>query len=228
MRNLNKIILATCILAAPLAADPVRGLFASLNLGGMGTFQNHDYTNPAGTVGKETTLNIAPSFGLSLGMLNQIEKTKVVLGGEVSLSMNTAKQKYTLSVAGGSPEGSLSITDPYTFGVYGITGMMMTPKLMFYAKAGYAWMTTQLKYTNLNNNENPNFQTYKKTMSGLTGGGGLNFLVTNKFMIGGEYLYYNPKQMILRNNDSPQGGVSRKFVYHPTVHTVSLKFSILF
>lgn len=228
MRNPGKIILATCILATPLAADPVRGLFASLNLGGRLTSQNHDYTNPGGAVGKETKMNTSTSFGISLGMLNQVEKTKAVVGGEVSVSMNQSKASYNLKVDGGNPEGRVSITNPFTFGVYGIAGMMMTPKLMFYAKAGYAWTTNQLKYTNLNNNENPSNQTYKKTMSGLSGGGGANFLVTNKFMVGGEYLYHAPKEITPRNNDSPQGGQKRKFVYHPTVHTVSLKLSILF
>lgn len=228
MKNLGKTILATCILATPLAADPVRGLFASLNLGGRFTPQNHDYTNPGGAVGKETKMNTSTSFGVSLGMLNQIEKTKAVVGGEVSVSMNQSKASYNLKVDGGNPEGRVSITNPFTFGVYGIAGMMMTPKLMFYAKAGYAWTTNQLKYTNLNNNENPSSKTYKKTMSGLSGGGGANFLVTNKFMVGGEYLYHAPKEITPRNNDSPQGSQKRKFVYHPTVHTVSLKLSILF
>lgn len=228
MRNLNKIILTICVFAPPLAADPVRGLFASLNLGGRFTFQNHDYTNPGGKEGKETKVNTAPSFGISLGMLNQIEKTKVVVGGEVSVSRNQSKANYNLQVEGSGTEGRVSITNPYTLGVYGIAGMMMTPKLMFYAKAGYAWTTNQLKYTNLNNNENPPSKTYKKTMSGLSGGGGINFLLTNKFMVGGEYLYHAPKEITPRNNDSPQGGQKRKFVYHPTVHAVTLKLSILF
>ena len=33
MRKITKAILTVTILATPLAADPVRGLFASLNLG---------------------------------------------------------------------------------------------------------------------------------------------------------------------------------------------------
>lgn len=229
MRDLNKIILAIYALATPLAANPVRSLFASLNLSGRFTFQNHNYTNPAGKEGKETKVNTSTSFGVSLGMLNQIEKTKAVLGGEISISMNQSKAKYNLQVeGGGGPEGKVSITNPYTFGVYGIAGMMMTPKLMFYAKAGYAWTTNQLKYTNLNNNENPGNQIYKKTMNGLSGGGGINFLATNKFMVGGEYLYHAPKEITPRNNDSSQGGQKRKFVYHPTVHAISLKLSVLF
>lgn len=228
MKNISKIILTTCVFATPLAADPVRGLFASLNLGGRFTSQNHDYTNAAGKEGKETKVNPSTSFGVSLGMLNQIEKTKAVIGGEVSISMNQSKASYNLQVeGGGSPDGKVNITNPYTFGVYGIAGMMMTPKLMFFAKAGYAWTTNQLKYTNLKN-ENPSSQTYKKTMSGLSGGGGANFLVTNKFIVGGEYLYHAPKEITPRNNDSPQGGQTRKFVYHPTVHAVSLKLSLLF
>ncbi len=228
MRNFSKLILAICIFTASLAADPVRGLFASLNLGLRFTPQNHDYTNPNGAVGKETKLNTSTSFGLSLGMLNQMEKSKIVVGGEASLSMNQSKANYSLHVDGGGTEGKLSITNPYTLGVYGIAGMMMTPKLMFYGKAGYAWTTNQLKYTELNNGENPSSRMYKKTMSGLSGGGGLNFLVTNKFMVGGEYLYHAPKEITPRKNDTAEGGQKRKFVYHPSVHTVSLKLSMLF
>lgn len=227
MKNFNKLTLVACLFITSLSADPVRAIFASLNLGGMLIFQNHDYTNPTGATGKEKKTNLSTSFGLSLGMLNQVEKTKTVVGGEASFSLNQAKQKYTLNVSGGNPEGNLSITDPYSFGAYGIVGMMMTPKLMLYGKAGYAWMKTQLKYTDLSG-ENPNFQTYKKTMSGLSGGGGVNFLMSNKFMVGGEYLYYSPKSITPRNNNSSQGGVTRKFVYHPTVHTLSLKLSMLF
>jgi opacity protein-like surface antigen len=228
MRKITKAILTVTILATPLAADPVRGLFASLNLGLRFTPQNHDYTNPNGAVGKETKLNTSTSFGLSLGMLNQMEKSKVVVGGEVSVAMNQSKGNYSLHVDGAGTEGKVSITNPYTLGVYGIAGMMMTPKLMFYAKAGYAWMTNQLKYTDLDRGENPSSRTYKKTMGGLSGGGGLNFLVTNKFMVGGEYLYHAPKEITPRKNDSPEGGQRRKFVYHPSVHTVSLKLSMLF
>ena len=83
------------------------------------------------------------------------------------------------------------------------------------------------KYTNLNK-ENPSYHTYKKTMSGLSGGPGVNYLLTNKFMIGGEYLYYRPNQITPRNNDTAVGGQKRKFVYSPTVHTVSLKLTVLF
>ncbi len=227
MRNFNKLVLSACVLVTSLSADPVRGMFASINVGGGLVAQNHDYTSPTGATGKETKSKLSTSFGLSLGMLNQIEKTKAVVGGEVSFSLNQSRQKYTLSVNGGNPEGNLNITNPYTFGAYGIVGMMMTPKLMFYGKAGYAWMKTQLKYTDLNN-ENPNSQTYKKTMSGLSAGGGANFLLSNKFMVGGEYLYYSPKSITPRDNKTPQGGQTRKFVYHPTVHTFSLKLSMLF
>lgn len=227
MRNFNKLVLATSFLVTALSADPVRGMFASLNVGGALSSQNHDYTNPTGATGKENKSKLSSSFGLGFGILNQVEKTKAVVGGEASFALNQSKQKYTLHVSGGNPEGNLNITNPYTFGIYGIVGMMMTPKLMFYGKAGYAWMKTQLKYTDLNN-ENPNSQTYKKTMSGLSGGAGVNYLMANKFMIGGEYLYYLPSSITPRNNNSPQGGQIRKFVYHPTAHSFSLKLSMLF
>lgn len=226
--RLYKIFFTLCLLIPSLAADPVRGLFASLNLGLRLTSQKHDYTNPTGGVGKETKLNTATSFGLSVGMLNQIEKTKVVVGGEGSIAMTQSKANYNLHVDGGGTEGKVNITNPYTFGVYGIAGMMMTPKLMFYAKAGYAWMTAQLKYKDLNNNENPNHKTYRKTMSGLSGGAGVNFLTSNKFMVGGEYLLHVPSESTPRNNDTSIGGQKRKFVYHPTAHTIGLKLSLLF
>ena len=58
MRKITKAILTVTILATPLAADPVRGLFASLNLGLRFTPQNHDYTNPNGAVGKEADRNV--------------------------------------------------------------------------------------------------------------------------------------------------------------------------
>ena len=226
MKIFTKLPIAFFILGTPLAADPVNGLFASLNLGGVGIFQNHEYTSPSNAVDNKKKLKIGTSFGLSFGILHQVEQTKVVAGGEVSASLNKTTQKYDLNT-GGDIEGSLSITNPYSFGAYGIAGMMMTPKLMFYAKAGYAWMRAELKYTNLNK-ENPSYHTYKKTMSGLSGGPGVNYLLTNKFMIGGEYLYYRPNQITPRNNDTAVGGQKRKFVYSPTVHTVSLKLTVLF
>ena len=210
MKIFTKLPIAFFILGTPLAADPVNGLFASLNLGGVGIFQNHEYTSPSNAVDNKKKLKIGTSFGLSFGILHQIEQTKVVAGGEVSGSLNKTTQKYDLNT-GGDIEGSLS----------------MTPKLMFYAKAGYAWMRAELKYTNLNK-ENPSYHTYKKTMSGLSGGPGVNYLLTNKFMIGGEYLYYRPNQITPRNNDTAVGGQKRKFVYSPTVHTVSLKLTVLF
>jgi len=227
MKNFSRVVLIASIFVTSLSADPVRGIFASLNLGGAFISQNHDYTSPSGATNKEKTSKLSTTFGASLGLLNQIEKTKAVIGGEASFSLNQTRQKYTLNVNGGSTDGNLTVTAPYTFGVYGIAGMMMTSKLMFYGKAGYAWMKTQLKYTALNG-ENPNFQTYKKIMSGLSGGAGINYLLTNKLMVGGEYLYYSPSSITPRNNNASQGGQTRKFVYHPSVHTLSLKLSMLF
>ncbi|MBP9829488.1 MAG: porin family protein [Proteobacteria bacterium] len=227
MRNFSRAILTASIFATSLSADPVRGVFASLNIGGAFISQNHDYTGPSGATNKEKISKLSTAFGASFGLLNQIEKTKAVIGGEASFSLNQARQKYTLNANGGNTDGNLTITNPYSFGVYGIAGMMMTPKLMFYGKAGYAWIKTQLKYTGLNG-ENPNFQTYKKTMSGVSGGAGINYLLTNKFMVGAEYLYHSPSSITPRNNNTPQGGQVRKFVYHPSVHTLNLKLSMLF
>lgn len=222
-----RLLLSLFFFMASLSADPVRGMFCSLNLGGSLVFQNHDYTGPSGAVEKQKKAKFSPSFGASFGLLNQLEKTKAVVGGEVSFTLPQARQKYALNASSGTQDGELSIKNPYIFGAYGIAGMMITPKLMIYGKAGYAWMKTQLKYTNLNN-ENPNFQNYKKTLSGLSGGAGINYLISNKFMLGGEYLFYSPNSITLRKNNSPQGGQFRKFVYHPSVHTLSLKLSMLF
>ena len=72
--NCVKKLIIIVVIAAPLAAAPVRGLFASINLGCRYTSQNHDYTNNTGAVGKETKGELATSFGLSFGMLNQVEK----------------------------------------------------------------------------------------------------------------------------------------------------------
>lgn len=227
MKTFYRLVPAILFFTTSLYADPVRGMFASLNLGASVAFQNHDYTGPTGASDKQKKAKISPSFGLSLGLLNQIEKTKAVVGGEVSFTLPQSRQKYALNASSGTADGNLSIKNPYIVGAYGIAGMMLTPKLMLYGKAGYAWMKTELKYTNLNN-ENPNFQTYKKTMSGLGGGAGVNYLLTNKIMLGGEYLFYTPKSITPRNNSSPQGGQSRKFVYHPSVHSVSMKLSMLF
>jgi opacity protein-like surface antigen len=219
-----KTLLIIIIIATPLAAAPVRGLFASINLGCRYTSQNHDYTNNTGAVGKETKGELATSFGLSFGMLNQVEKTKAVVGGEVSISMNQSKANYNLQVSGGQPEGKVEITNPYTFGGYAILGTMMTPKLMFYAKAGYAWVKTTLKYKGLSEGD----ANYSKTMAGISGGGGANYLITDKIMIGCEYLIHVPGQTAPRDNSYAVGGQKRKFVYHPTIHSVMIRLSMLF
>jgi len=227
MRTFYKLVPAVFFFTTCLFADPVRGMFASLNLGASVAFQNHDYTGQTGAVDKQKKTKIAPSFGVSLGLLNQIEKTKAVVGGEVSFTLPQSRQKYALNRSSGTADGNLTIKNPYILGVYGIAGLMLTPKLMLYGKAGYAWMKTELKYTDLRN-ENPNFQTYKKTMSGLGGGAGANYLLTNKIMLGAEYVYYAPKSITPRNNNSSQGGQLRRFVYHPSIHSLSMKLSMLF
>lgn len=227
MKTSYKAIFAIAPFMASLSADPVRGVFASLNLGTSIVFQNHNYTNQTGSIDKQKKAKISPSLGASLGLLNQIEKSKVVMGTEACFTSPQSRQKYVLNASSGSSDGNLSIKNPYIFGVYGIIGTMVSPKFMLYGKAGYAWMKTELKYTNLRN-ENPNFQTYKKTLSGLSGGFGINYLITNKLMLGGEYLYYSPKSITPRNNETPQGGQLRKFVYHPAVHNLSMKLSLLF
>ena len=222
--NCVKKLIAIALISSPLAAAPVRGIFASVNLGCRYTSQNHDYTNNTGAVGKETKGELATSFGLSFGLLNQVEKTKAVVGGEVSVAMNQSKTSYNLQAAGGQPEGNVEIANPYTFGGFAILGTMMTPKLMLYAKAGYAWVTTTLKYKGLTEgNEN-----YSKTLAGVSGGGGANYLITDKVMIGCEYLIHMPGQTNPRNNSYPVGGQKRKFVYHPTIHLINIRVSMLF
>ncbi len=224
MSFIKKLLITTIVIVTPLSAAPVRGLFASLNLGCRYTNQNHDYTNNTGGVDNQTKGELATSFGLSFGLLNQVEKTKAVIGGEVSVSMNQSKISYNLQVSGGQPEGKVSIANPYTFGGFGILGTMLTPKLMLYAKAGYAWVTTTLKYTGLTEGN----ESYKKTMGGISGGGGINYLITDKVMVGGEYLIHVPAASTPRDNAVAINGQKRKFVYHPTIHSINLKVSILF
>ena len=220
----KKILVTTILLAAPLSASPVRGLFASLNLGCRYTSQNHDYTNNTGAVGKETKGELATTFGLSFGMLNQVEKTKAVVGGEVNVSMNQSKADYNLQTSGGAVEGKVSIANPYTFGGFAILGTMMTPKLMFYAKAGYAWVKTTLKYTGISEGN----ASYSKILAGISGGGGAYYLLTDKIMLGCEYLIHVPGPTTPRDNSYAVGGQKRKFVYHPTIHSINLKVSMLF
>lgn len=211
-----------------LAADPVRGLFASVHVGGQGTYENHTYTNPAGADGKEEKLNISAVYGINFGILNQIEKTKAVVGGEVFLNMSSATQKYVLRAANGPSEGNVQIKNPLNFGPTGILGTMITPKLMLYAKAGFAWNSFQLKYSNLNNNERPNSKTYKKFLRGPVAGAGANYLLTNKIMIGGEYMYFHPSEITPRKLSNPEGGVARQYKFGPTMHQVVVKLSMLF
>lgn len=222
--NFTKKICISIVLVSAISASPVRGLFGSLNLGCRYTTQNHDYTNNGGAVGKETKGELATTFGLSFGLLNQVEKTKAVVGGEVSVSMNQSKITHNLQPSGGQVEGKVSIANPYTFGGFAILGTMMTPKLMFYAKAGYAWVKTTLKYTDISEGT----ASYSKTMAGVCGGGGAYYLITDKFMIGCEYLIHVPGGTTPRDNSYAVGGQKRKFVYHPTIHSVNLKASMLF
>lgn len=224
MNFTKKLLITTITIISPLSASPVRGLFASFNLGCRYTSQNHDYTNNAGAVSKETKGELATTFGLSFGLLNQVEKTKAVVGGEVSISMNQSKASYNLQGTGGQVDGKVSIANPYTFGGFAILGTMMTPKLMLYAKAGYAWVTTTLKYTGLSEGD----ANYRKTLAGVSGGGGAYYLITDKVMIGCEYLIHVPGQATPRDNSYSVNGQKRKFVYHPTIHSVNLKVSMLF
>lgn len=211
-----------------LAADPVRNLYISLHFGGQGTYQNHTYTNPSGKDGKETKLNLAPVYGLNFGILNQIEKTKMVVGGEVFYNMSGASQKYVLRADNGPAEGNVHIKNSYNFGPAGIMGIMLSTKIMIYAKAGFGWNGFSLKYANLNNNEMPNSKNYKKTLKGLLGGAGANYLLNNKFMIGAEYTYFHPNEITLRKLSNPEGGVARQYKYGPTIHQAVLKISLLF
>lgn len=225
----KKILLVGLIaISSGLFADPVRGLFASVNFGGLGTYNNHTYTNSAGQEGKEESLSAAATYGMNFGLLNQIEKTKVVVGGEVFFNMTSANKKYVLKSANGPAEGDLQIKNTYNFGPCGIAGMMLTPKLMFYTKLGFAWNCFRLKYSNLNNNERPNSKNYKKTLSGPAGGAGANYLINNKFMIGCEYMYFHPSEITPRKLSEPQGGVARQYKFAPTIHQVVIKLSLLF
>ena len=100
----------------------------------------------------------------------------------------------------------------------------MTPKLMFYAKAGYAWVKTTLKYTGISEGN----ASYSKILAGISGGGGAYYLLTDKIMLGCEYLIHVPGPTTPRDNSYAVGGQKRKFVYHPTIHSINLKVSMLF
>ena len=142
--------------------------------------------------------------------------------------MSSATQKYVLRAANGPSEGNVQIKNPLNFGPTGILGTMITPKLMLYAKAGFAWNSFQLKYSNLNNNERPNSKTYKKFLRGPVAGAGANYLLTNKIMIGGEYMYFHPSEITPRKLSNPEGGVARQYKFGPTMHQVVVKLSMLF
>lgn len=228
---MKKQILVFAVLAASLSglsADPVRGVFAALHAGAIGTYENHTYTNPAGQDGKENKLNLAAAYGFNFGLLNQIESTKAVVGGEIFFSMSSAVQKYVLRAANGPSEGSVQIKNPYNFGPAGILGTMITPKLMLYAKAGMAWNLFRLKYSDLNRNESPNSKTYKKYLRGPIGGVGASYMITNKLMIGGEYTYFHPSEITPRKLSNPEGGIARQYKFGPTMHQVVAKISLLF
>ena len=69
-------------------------------------------------------------------------------------------QKYSLRASNAPSDGKITIKNPYSFGACGILGTMLTPKILVYAKAGFAMCQSQIKYSALQNGENPNFKNF--------------------------------------------------------------------
>lgn len=180
--NFQRILLSASFLAgvSPVMAAP-SGFFVGGMIGATALKGEHTYTTTTGP-GVNKLNKVAPHVGADVGYLMSMNDGKVCVGAEVYGIIGGPSVKKDLAAKGGPIEGRYNVANKNIMGVSIITGMMLNPRLMGYARVGYEIDTFEFKYTEMTF-ESPNNKTYKKKVSGLAPGGGILFRVTPELAV---------------------------------------------
>lgn len=180
--NFQKTLLSSLLLvgSTPLFAAP-SGFFVGGLIGATGLKGEHTYTTQAGpSVNKFN--KVAPHMGVDVGYLASVQDGKVCVGAEVYGLVGGPAVKKDLKTKDEIIEGRYSASNKSVIGASIITGMMLNPRLMAYARVGYEINTFEFKYTELTF-ATPANKTYKKKANGIAPGGGILFRVTPQLAV---------------------------------------------
>lgn len=202
--------------AAPLAAAP-SGFFLGGLLGATALKGEHTYTVSGDpSVGKISKMS--PHAGIDAGYLISMSDGKACIGAEVYATVGGPVVKKTLMLKTGVVQGQYSIASKNVMGAAIITGMMLNPRLMGYARVGYEMQSYEFKYTELTF-ESPNSKTYKKRATGLAPGGGLLFRVNQQLSVMVDATVPVMPKITIRAKDSND----RSMEYSPAMQRITCR-----
>lgn len=216
--NLRKILSACASLACitSVYAAPA-GFFVGGMLGVTSLKGEHTYTTVDGS-GVSKLNKVAPHGGLNLGYLMSMQDGKVCVGAEVYGLTGGPSVSKDLFIKGGPIEGRFNVANKGIMGASIITGMMLNPRLMGYARVGYEINSFEFKYTEMTF-ESPNNKTYKKKVSGLAPGGGVLFRVTSQLSVMVDATVPVLSKVTVRSKDTN----GRSMEYSPAVQRVTCR-----
>lgn len=218
-KTLSGFVLLT--LVTPLVASP-SGFFVGGILGVTALKGEHTYTTKEGS-GINKLNKIAPQAGLNAGYLVPMQDGKMCIGAEIYTLLGGSSVKKDLSTKSGPVEGRYNISTKGTIGASIITGMMLNPRLMAYARVGYEMSSLEFKYSDLSF-ELPHSKTYKKKTTGIAPGGGILFRITPQLSMMLDATIPVLKKTTVRSKDAN----GRSMEYSPSTQRVTCRIIYTF
>lgn len=210
------VALCSNLLAAP-SGPFIGGIIGATSMRGEHTYTTND--KPAANKFKK----ISPHGGINAGYLISMKDGKVCVGGEIYFIVGGPSSKKELRTADNNKEGLYSISNKGAAGLSLITGMMLNPRIMAYARVGYEVQNYEFKYNELTF-EAPNNKTYKKRVSGLAPGGGILFRITPQLAAMVDATVPVVNKVTIRKKDTN----NRSMEYSPSMQRVSCRLIYTF
>lgn len=207
-----------CIATTISCATPVMAAPSGFFLGGLlgATALKGEHTFTIGSEPGVSKINkMAPHFGLNTGYLMSITDGKACVGAEIYGIFGGPVSKKQL-ISGGLSYGMYSVQVKSIMGASIITGMMLNPKLMGYARVGYEMETFNFKYSDLTFGPDLN---YKKKIAGLAPGGGMLIRITPQLSVMVDATIPVVAKVTVQNADA----AGRKMEYQPNMQRITCR-----
>lgn len=204
-----------------------QGIFVSGNAGGLFQSGKHIYTNDAAKEGKQELKSFGGVVSGGLGYLHELSESKIVFGLETFVGMSTVNSKKDLQVKDGSAEGKVGIKPRAFFGASILTGMAINPRVILYGRLGYEFTRFSFEYADLTF-QTPTAQKYTKTLKGLAPGAGAFYKLTDKILLGGEYVFSMQGKVKLREETATINGAKRGYTFSGHAQRVMARLIYVF
>jgi hypothetical protein len=237
----RKLILLVLLLL-PLTPTRVYALFPGLNLavqaGVVKLGGKHRFYDGGGNFGETPTSSLSYAAGGLLGYVLELGTSKALVGFDVSYNKYGASStgKLAISTGNGSDgkpntgvsQGNYTLKMLSSMGGSVMGGILLNPKVVVYAKAGYEIIKFSMAYSGLTFDTANSAQTYLVSSKGIVPSIGGALLLSPRVYIGAEYSFPMMQKLKPRDNQVAINGVQRGYSWRPIAHRVLIRLGIRF